>query len=409
MPRSNFSLTFYGPLDAGKGAWETCTTSYAGYPKIVPSVFSSETTTGVSRRKPTGWVAPTPYSFRKERIVLQKGSCINQSNSYPGNCAYGQHYFGIVGGQGGRFNGLNHFNDALHETDVWNSTAPMVNSALIKARVKLKGTDINLGVAYGERKQTARLVGDSAKRLFKSLRHLKSGRIRKAMDELGISSRARQPRGSNVPKKWLELQYGWKPLLSDVYGAVDALNKRPPGDWRVTVKHTETVEVNVTRVIPLSMVDAGVCEVKGTTGAFVRIDALPSNSTLIELSSLGVTNPLLVGWELVPFSFIVDWFLPVGDYLDSLDALLGYSSSGTHASYSRWMKVHWRDEGSTGSSGGWTRKNDYEGTKLVVRLERTVSAGVDIPTIPRIKDPRSLGHMANGLALLSQFFGRTPK
>lgn len=226
------------------------------------------------------------------------------------------------------------------------------------------------------------------------------------MDELGITSRARQPRGSNVPNKWLELQYGWKPLLSDVYGAADALSKRPAGDWRITVKATETEKVDVTRVIPLNYADSSVCRAEGLKGAFVRIDALPQNAATIALSSLGVTNPLEVAWELVPFSFVVDWFLPVGDYLQSLDALLGYSSTGTWASYSRFMKVKWVDKGLSGTHGSWRYVNNFEGTKEVVRLHRTVSSGVSLPTFPGFKDPRSLGHMANGLALLSQFFGR---
>lgn len=34
---------------------------------------------------------------------------------------------------------------------------------------------------------------------------------------------------------------------------------------------------------------------------------------------LGFTNPAAVLWEATPFSFVVDWFLPIGDYLKTLD------------------------------------------------------------------------------------------
>lgn len=47
------------------------------------------------------------------------------------------------------------------------------------------------------------------------------------------------------------------------------------------------------------------------------------SSSLSTLQQLGVTNPLLLAWELVPYSFIADWFIPVGDYLQSLDRFLG--------------------------------------------------------------------------------------
>jgi hypothetical protein len=37
------------------------------------------------------------------------------------------------------------------------------------------------------------------------------------------------------------------------------------------------------------------------------------------LHSLGVTKPLSVIWELVPFSFVVDWFVSVGEWISSLE------------------------------------------------------------------------------------------
>lgn len=30
---------------------------------------------------------------------------------------------------------------------------------------------------------------------------------------------------------------------------------------------------------------------------------------------LGLTNPELVAWELVPYSFVADWFIPLGDWM----------------------------------------------------------------------------------------------
>lgn len=402
MPRSNFNITIKGAVNSGAGS-NIGERVHSGYPKVTNSRNSSETTSGVSRRKPVGWVAPTNYSFVKRRIVYPQGTC---AAKYDFNSSYGNWYTGKVGSTYGRFNCLNYFNELVTEANIDNNLSALSNAALIKARAKLKAQDVNLGVAFGERKQTARLVGDTATRLFKSLRHLKSGRIRRAMDELGITSKRRQPRGSNVPQKWLELQYGWKPLLSETYGAVDALNKRPPGDWRVTVKATEYLESSWEKVYTNSSWAPGIGRAEALQSAFIRIDALPQNAALIALSSLGVTNPLEVGWELVPFSFVVDWFLPIGGYLHSLDALLGYSSTGTWSSTSLLVKARWDIRGVSGRYGSWYVTSEWEGSKSVVRLTRTASQGVAIPHFPSIKDPRSLGHMANGLALLSQFFGR---
>jgi hypothetical protein len=279
------------------------------------------------------------------------------------------------------------------------------NKALIGVRNNLKNQQINLGIALGESRRTARLVGDTAFRLVKSVRLLKAGRIRNAMDVLGISSSRRQPRGNNVPRKWLELQYGWKPLLNDVYGAASALEQRQKGDWRVTAKATRSEDHRTTK--SFGGYGASTCGAEASVSVFARLDALPSNEAIISLSSLGVTNPLSVAWELVPFSFVVDWMLPIGSFLNSLDAGLGYSSISYSSSLL--IKAKWEDKGRNTahpSKPTWTIKNDFRGTKELTYLKREVSNSLPMPSLPSLKDPRSLGHMANGLALLSQVFGR---
>lgn len=409
MPRGNWNVTISG----------TCLRSA---PRDSPAILltgfhkdvASETVSGVARHKPSGWIPPTGYSMYHRTIRYQQGTCdyvprVNPNTGKPYS-GEGQYYSGVVGppnSSSGRFVGSTHFDAAVTEANATSVTG-LANESLIAARLNLKSKKIDLGVAFAERKQTAMLLGDTAKRLATSVTLLKQGRVRPAMDALGISHRRQEPRGSNWPKKWLELQYGWNPFLSDVYGAADALSKRSKGDWRVTAKATRSrnqfYEVSKEPKSNTNF-DAHRCRAKVMRSAFTRIDALPANEATISLSSLGITNPLLIAWELVPYSFVVDWCLPIGNWLDSLDAMLGYTDS--YVSTSVFVKAEWTDEGLSGtfSTGGWTR-NNFSGSKRVVSLVRTASSGVPLPSIPRIKDPISLGHMANGLALLSQAFGR---
>lgn len=351
---------------------------------------------GTSRRKPSGkFIPPTPYMLIYSNYQRAFGSCKIKHETDPGIYYNSE---GVVGNDR-PFNSLNRFDELLSETDV--VEAGHDEKALIKARLSLKASNINLGVAFAERKQTALLLGDTASRLAKSFNHLRRGEVRRAMNDLGISSKKHEPRGSNAPRKWLELQYGWKPLLSDVYGAADALNKRDAGDWRVTAKGRSTGEDRVYSK-EWHLMGAGKGVAKAKTQAFCRIDALPSNAGLIALTSLGVTNPLLIIWERVPFSFVVDWALPIGNYLDSLDALLGYTDAFTSTSVL--SRGQWSSEGVKEIEGVLTYENSYFEAKRYVRLNRTAGSGVPLPTFPRLKDPRSLGHMANGLALLAGAF-----
>lgn len=356
-----------------------------------------ETFSGVSRRKPKGFIPPTPYSYLHKTVSHANGS----SKILHANPAFGSIYTGkIGGGVGGRFDSEARF-DSVHAENF--SDSSLANRALIKARGKLKDTSVNLGVAFAERKATARLVGDTASRLGRSYRFLRRGQIRKAMDTLGITSARNEPRGNNAPQKWLELQYGWKPLLSDVYGSVAALNKRTGSDWLVTAK--ATAKSSGSRKVIFGDSEAGTVTARWEESVFVRIDALPQNEATISLVSLGITNPLLIGWELVPFSFVVDWFLPIGSYLDGLDALLGFRTYGYSSSH---LSRKWWDEvGRTLNLGsGFTAVNVYEGNMRLVRLVRSTAANVPYAKFPGLKDPRSLEHMANGLSLLAAAFGR---
>lgn len=46
-------------------------------------------------------------------------------------------------------------------------------------------------------------------------------------------------------------------------------------------------------------------------------DVRVTNPNLLLASRLGLTNPASIAWELVPFSFVVDWFGTVGEFLAS--------------------------------------------------------------------------------------------
>lgn len=356
---------------------------------------AEETTSGVSRHKPTGWFDPLGYQLFYRNYRRAQGVC---SWIWGLNPSVGSISTGCVGAA--TFQSNEHFNTTVDELAITDSSLP--NRALIDARVKMKQKDVDLGVAFAERNATARLLGDTSRRMAKSFNNLKRGRVRAAMRDLGIANSHREPRGSNVPNKWLEMQYGWKPLISDVYGACDALSRSPRETWRVTSRAQVTRQMQWRKTF--TGIEAGICEARSECGAFVRIDALPGNDLIMSLASLGITNPLLIAWELVPYSFVVDWALPVGTWLDSLDALLGFED--ITISSSAFTKAQWLDRGIVLTDpNGFTAKNDYVGTKTVVKLVRTASNSI-LPTFPEIKDPRSLGHMANGLALLASAFGR---
>lgn len=122
---------------------------------------------------------------------------------------------------------------------------------------------------------------------------------------------------------------------------------------------------------------------------------------------LGLMDPELVAWELVPFSFVIDWFAPVGSWLEA--RAFASSLKGLFVT-TDFQKVHcggfkqakFRDEslGLTSVmspvSGG-----DYRYTGITV--QRTVSSSLNVP-MPKVKTlakALSLQHCLNGIALLT--------
>lgn len=283
--------------------------------------------------------------------------------------------------------------------------------AFTQARLNLKDQKVNLGVAFAERAATARMIGDNASQIARAFRALKKGRFKKAARELGIANPGK-PRGREVTQRWLELQYGWKPLLQDVYGAVDALARRDKHDFIVSAKGTVTERIDEVVTLNRSAPDIirGVRTTKGMRGTFVRIDAIPGDGLLRPLNSLGMTNPATILWETVPYSFVVDWFLPVGDFIDSMDALLGFDRTWCTASdIERFDCTHVLEKRNEFKTSFNQERRTRRGsqTRHYVKLVRTVyDDTVPLPVLPRFKDPVSLGHMANGLALLASAFSR---
>lgn len=370
-----------------------------------------ETCTGVRRRKPKGWKSPTGYYL--DRYVVQYPQGSNQvfyTNKLSGETKKLFECNGAIGRNVTPYGGVmadRVMHEVLPRASI--TTGPefdkLADLTLIKARNKMKRGDLNLGIAFAERKRTANLVTTTALQLVRSIRMVRRGNFDGAIRELNIKTPFR-PKTASVPSRWLELQYGWKPLLSDVYGAVDKLTKCPSSDWRVTAKAVENRRSRFERTVDDIYCSTGVSATQ-FIGVQSRIDAFPDNLGLIEAASVGITNPALIAWELVPFSFVVDWALPIGAYLESLDAMLGYTD--VWYVQSRMVKQEWKLSGKAGTRDNLYDRYSYtpsfSGSAESVVLSRTVGRNVPLPTMPRLRDPRGLTRMANALALLATAFG----
>jgi hypothetical protein len=292
-----------------------------------------------------------------------------------------------------------------HSPSWFTMEARAVNGAL----EKLKAQKVNLGVMFGERKATARMFSDLVTRIADEIVDFK--RIRKGdwlkVKKLDASRRRTSLR--DIPASWLALQYGWKPAMSDFYGSLEALADRELNEHpRITV--TKMVGEKLIRKFtqPGSFNTSGYdLEWKEAidTGVSVSLTYDMDNSFVRALSQTGITNPAEIIWELVPYSFVVDWALPIGEWLGLLSATTGWAFRGGSLSKmdKRYAVVHGMKKARNGNDPGWETIR-VSGLDRLRRqswgFDRTVYSSSPLPRI-YFQNPLSLGHVANGLSLLA--------
>lgn len=274
----------------------------------------------------------------------------------------------------------------------------------------LQGSDFNLGIALGELGDTLGLIGDTAGRLGGALGAARKGQFGRAADYLFAGTKRNpktghkdlpggKPTSKMLADNWLELQYGWLPLLKDVEAGAQMLahhlNIPLRQTYRVGVRK-EAVSSRISQVgyNPAHKATAYASKAHRRT-IIARIEEAGSIPQL-----LGLTNPELVAWELVPYSFVADWFIPIGDWLQA------------RAFVSRLKGTFITSDKKTGNAFSPTSSYfSYQprGRYSRVLFTRTVSTTLDVP-MPRMKPlgkVASWQHCANAVGLLvGNFAGR---
>lgn len=131
--------------------------------------------------------------------------------------------------------------------------------------------------------------------------------------------------GRSIADTWLEFSFGWKPLVQDVFNAVDILQNpikanRPIGTASDTWFYQRQVGLYPGHPNGYTL-ERSTGKIFAKMGCEVEI----SNPNLYLANQLGLTNPALIVWELIPFSFVVDWFTNVGQFLGQGSDFYGLS------------------------------------------------------------------------------------
>lgn len=214
-----------------------------------------------------------------------------------------------------------------------------IRQAHAKAMGKLQGEfaqRAELGAALGEWRSSASTIAIRASQLRRAYSNLRRGRFRQFIRELGVPRvhkrhQDRYKTGWSRPKDaaalWLEYWFGWSPMVNDIYTATEVLMSPVPERFEpFEFSSGSSQNVNLQQTIWGSRYSTD-HEISVKQQCFVKVGGRVkvTNPNLFYMNALGLLNPVSIGWELIPFSFVADWFSNIGQLLQATTWDVGVS------------------------------------------------------------------------------------
>lgn len=263
--------------------------------------------------------------------------------------------------------------------------------------------DFNAAIAIGESHKSFDMIGKRATQLahlVRGLRHGDVSAIKKALNwtsaNTHLSPRFRKrlervgamPHGNRRLKKtnslFLELEYGWRPLMYDLYEGAIAVSKALEGPkffaFRAGIKKYTPIQN--------SMCDSGHVFTKK------QIRMVMSQPETASIDDYGLRDPASLVWELLPYSFVVDWAIPIGKYLQARNFV------GNINTLSCWSTVVTTQRGFRSTAAGHIVQGPPCSYLAVTMQRRPETLYVPLPKIKVLTEIISPRRAIDGLALL---------
>lgn len=287
-----------------------------------------------------------------------------------------------------------------------------------------KKFDSNIAVTVAELPKTLALIASSAARLATAASRLKRFDVHGAFQALGITNRnhlrklgkqsrnfSRKPIGRRdfASQAWLEMTYGWQPLLQEIEAAANDLSEAwDEAGADILIRGAGKVSGPAIHANDWAGSDTVYKECSETARVGYVIYADVFDTSQRHMSGAGVQDLASVAWELTPFSFVIDWFIPIGNWISSLTALDGLKFiKGSRSFKYEVIGSAFTPKGT--EFGGYKQLQDLYCSQHVVDFRRSVMQTFPDNNFMRLSnfsEVVSPHHSASALALLHQVFGR---
>lgn len=205
-----------------------------------------------------------------------------------------------------------------------------------------------------------------------------------------------------IGKAWLAAQYVWKPACNDIYNAVSAITGQATRNgFKVVGKGscTETFDPETISIGGFGFNAPVQGNVKARCRIVGKFRCNPAFDVVAQLTSF---DPLVLAWNALPYSFVVDWFYNVGGYLQALEAAARYQSAfagGGYKSSSYKCDSFISHHGASFSAPGVSTSCSSRYYKI--GNNRTLLSSIPTPRPPRLNADLGSGTLLNAAALLA--------
>lgn len=219
----------------------------------------------------------------------------------------------------------------------------MRNEAITKALNDIGNQKVNVGENLGTAHQTVRLFAGKAGFLAGALLAAKEKELWKQFLDKSARDLGRRGIPEFAAQQYIEYVYGLRPLVQDVFNGYELTKEGFKDPILISGNGHSAREYTKDETPGPASGSATLSRVNWRSSVKVkcRLTATPKDDWLFlrHLNQLGLLNPASLAWELVPWSFLVDWLLPIGPVLAAysapagLDFIDGYISARTRENH----------------------------------------------------------------------------
>lgn len=394
---------------------------------------TGERVTGFRQRIKNGQSASSPYSSSFFRIDNQQSGDIIRYWGQKDGLGPGRDRIYWEKGYGYAFNPVTEA-EMQHPSLSWTAVEAAAIAKLYE-RIKAVRSQMNGLQFLGELRQTIHMIRNPVNALIKGLTNYHDAVKSKATRNIrGVPLKKRAAIVKDTASGlWLEYSYGWKPLLNDVKGIAETAGRIVAERQQVRDSATSTVTGTPVKTFNQHNAPYGILgnlylrtisSYESTAGVSWSVGLssdvvapIGSLARAAQLSGFTLENFVPTLWELVPFSFVAEYFSNIGDIIEaSCMSTAGITwKSKSNRTVTQLTKVAYPGNTFPKTApfydiGGQVSKVGHYGSLVISKtsLTRTVPTSLPIPDLT-LHLPGSVNKYANLAALLLVRFRTTSR